>query len=382
MAPGPASAAELDTMRAVVRRAMRDGAFGLASALIYPPAAFASTAELTEVAKAMAGTGGIYISHIRSEGDHFLEALDEAIAIGVGAGVPVEIYHLKAMGRRNWGKFPQAIAKIDSARAAGIDVQANMYPYVATGTSWTACLPPSASADGKLMANLRDPGARERIRQEMMAERTEWENNCSLSGPDGMLIAATSKPENAQFAGKRLAEIATMMKRPWADALLELVVSEGQPGGAIYFMMTEENVELAMRQPWIKFGTDAGGSDPATATGLTHPRGYGSFPRILGHYVRDRQVIGLEYAVRKLSSAVATRLGLADRGLLREGFAADVVVFDPATIADRATYERPHQLSVGVRHVFVNGVAVVQDGVVTGAKPGRALRGAGATLNR
>lgn len=374
-APSPA---ELDTMKAVVRRAMEDGAFGLASALIYPPGTFASTTELVALAQAMAPFGGIYISHIRSEGDHFLEALDEALRIGKEGNVPVEVYHLKAMGRRNWSKVPLAIRKIDSARAAGQDIQANMYPYVATGTAWTACLPPWASADGKLFENLHDQATRAKIRAEMVAPSATWENNCALSGAEGMLIVDTLKTVNRPYSGKRLSEIARMQGKAWPDALLDLLVSEGQVGGAVYFMMSEPNVELEMKQPWIKFGTDAGGLDPDSATGLDHPRTYGSFPRILGHYVREQRVMPLEEAVRKLSSAVATRLAIPDRGVLREGFAADVVVFDPATIADRATFERPHQLSVGMSHVFVNGVSVVRDGQVTGAKPGVILRGRGA----
>lgn len=378
MSQGAPTPAELDTMRAVVRRAMEDGAFGVASAIIYPPGAFAGTEELIEMAKAMAPYGGVYISHIRSEGDHFLEALDEAIRIGREGGVPVEVYHLKAMGQRNWPKIKLAIRKIDSARAAGIDVQANMYPYIATGTAWTACLPPWSSADGKLFDNLRDPKVRAKIRAEMVAPTVSWENNCALSGAQGMLIVATRKPENARFAGKRLAEIARMQGKAWPDALLDLILSEGQVGEAVYFMMSEENVALQMQQPWIKFGTDAGGLDPDSAKGLEHPRAYGSFPRILGRYVREQRVLKLEDAIRKLSSAVATRLSIPDRGLLREGFAADVVVFDPATVADRATFERPHQLSAGIQHVFVNGVAVVRDGKVTGAKPGEVVRGPGA----
>jgi dihydroorotase/N-acyl-D-amino-acid deacylase len=375
---GTPTAAELDTMRSVVRRAMEDGAFGLASALIYPPAAFASTAELVELAKVIRPYGGTYISHIRSEGDHFLEALDEAIQIGREAQVPVEVYHLKAMGRRNWPKIPIAIRRIDSARAAGIDVQANMYPYIATGTGWTACVPPWASADGKLFANLRDPSVRARIRAEMVAPRTSWENNCALSGADGMLIVATEKPENQRFAGKRLSEVARSTGKAWPDALLDLILSEGKVGSAVYFMMSEPNVELQMKQPWIKFGTDAEGLNPETARDLTHPRAYGSFPRILGHYVRDRRVIPLEDAIRKLTSAVTTRLSIADRGVLREGLLADIAIFDPATVADRATFERPHQLSVGMVHVLVNGIPVIQSGKLTGAMPGRAVRGAGA----
>jgi len=378
MSAGAPTPAEMDTMRSVVRRAMADGAFGLASALIYPPAAFATTAELTELARAMAPYGGVYISHIRSEGDHLLESVDEAIRIGRDARVPVEIYHLKAMGARNWPTIPAVIRQIDSARALGIDVQADMYPYIATGTAWTACVPPWASADGKLFANLRDPAVRRRITDEMTADRTEWENNCALSGAEGMLIVATAKPENQRFAGKRLSEIATMMNRPWADALIDLILAEGRVGGAIYYMMSEDNVERQLALPWIKFGTDAPGLDPETAEGLTHPRAYGSFPRILGHYVRERGVMSLEEAVRKLSAAVITRLGLADRGVLRAGLAADLVVFDPATVSDRATFADPHRLSVGIRDVFVNGEAVVLNGAVTGAKPGKALRGAGA----
>ncbi|MGE0552977.1 MAG: amidohydrolase family protein [Gemmatimonadales bacterium] len=378
MGAGAPTPAEMDTMRAVVRRAMADGAFGLASALIYPPAAFATTEELTELARAMRPYGGLYVSHIRSEGDHLVESVDEAIRIGREAGVPVEIYHLKAMGSRNWAKIPAVIRQIDSARANGVDVQANMYPYIATGTAWTACVPPWASTDGKLLSNLRDPATRTKIRDEMMKDRTEWENNCALSGAEGMLIVATTQPANQRYAGKRLSEIAAMMERSWADALLDLIVAEERVGGAIYYMMSEENIERQLAAPWMKFGTDAPGLDPERASGLTHPRAYGSFPRILGYYVRERGALSLEEAVRKLSSAVTTRLGIDDRGVLRAGLAADLVVFDPATVLDRATFERPHRTSVGIRDVFVNGEPVVLDGVVTGAKPGKALRGSGA----
>jgi N-acyl-D-amino-acid deacylase len=377
LATGPPSSAELDTMRAVTRRAMQDGAFGLASALIYPPNNFATTEELIEIAKAMSPYGGIYITHMRSEADQLLEAMDEAIRIGREGGVPVEIYHLKAAGRRNWAKAPLAIAKIDSARAAGLDVQADMYPYVAGGTGLSACLPPWASADGKLFENLRDGPSRERIKAEVLSDRTEWENLCSLATPDGVLVLELRKPENRRWAGKRLSEIAADQGKHWLDAAIDLLLSEGHRVGTIYFMMSEENVALQMRQPWIKIGTDAGGFDPDSASGLTHPRAYGTYPRILGRYVREQRVLGFEEAVRKMSSAVATRLSIRDRGLLAEGFFADLVVFDPAGIVDRATFEQPHQLAVGVRHVFVNGVAVVRGGRHTGAKPGRVVRGPG-----
>ncbi|GBD33303.1 D-aminoacylase [bacterium HR33] len=377
MAMGPASPAELDTMKALVRRAMEDGAFGLASALIYPPGNFASTEELVELARAMAPYGGVYITHMRSEADRLLEAIDEAIEIGRRGGVPVEIYHLKAAGRRNWHKAVQAIAKIDSARAAGIDVQANMYPYVAGSTGLSACLPPWASADGKLLDNLRDPEMRERIRAEVLQQTTDWENLCTLATPEGVLILGLERPENRQYVGKRLSEIAEAQGKDWLDAVMDLILSEQGGIGTVYFMMSEENVKLQLRQPWIKFGTDAGGVDPDSSRDLTHPRAYGTFTRILGKYVREEKVLGLEDAIRKMTSAVATRLSIPDRGLLRPGFYADIVVFDPETVADRATFEQPHQLSVGVRHVFVNGVAVVKDGKHTGAKPGRVIRGPG-----
>jgi dihydroorotase/N-acyl-D-amino-acid deacylase len=374
---GKPDAAELDTMRAVVRRAMEDGAFGIGSALIYPPGNYATTDELVEMAKAMSPYGGIYITHMRSEADQLLEAIDEAITIGSKGGVPVEIYHLKAAGTKNWPKGPQAIAKIDSARRAGVDVQANMYPYVAGGTGLSACTPPWASENGKLIDNLQNPETRAKIRSEMESTRTEWENLCQLAGPDGVLVLGLTKPENAQYAGKRLGEIATMMNKPWDDAAMDLLISERQRIGTVYFLMSEDNVKLNLAQPWMKFGTDAGGVDPDSARGLTHPRAYGTFTKILGRYVRDEKVIPLEEAVRKATSAVATRLSIPDRGLLREGFFADITVFDPATIIDRSTFEQPHVMSEGVRYVYVNGQLVVREGRHTGAKPGRTLRGQG-----
>jgi dihydroorotase/N-acyl-D-amino-acid deacylase len=316
---------------------------------------------------------------MRSEADAWLEAIDEALRIGREAGVPVEIYHLKAGGRRNWNKTAQAIAKIDSARAAGQDVQANMYAYIAGGTGLSACLPPWASADGKLFSNIRDPSIRSRIRAEMdNQEQNEWENLCQLATPEGVLVLGLIKPENRKYVGKRLGEIAAAMGKEPQEVIMDLLSSEEQRIGTVYFMMSEENVKTKLRQPWIKFGTDAGGVDPDSARGLTHPRAYGNYPRILGKYVREEGVLTLEDAVRKASSAVATRLSIHDRGVLKPGLWADIVVFDPATVGDRATFEQPHQLSVGIRDVFVNGVAVVKNGKHTGAKPGRIVRGPGA----
>lgn len=375
---GPPTPAELDSMKNAVRWSMEEGAFGIASALIYPPGSFATTDELVEISGVMAPYGGVYITHMRSEADDVLEAMDEAIHIGREAGVPVEIYHLKAAGQRNHWKGPHMIAKIDSARAAGLDVQANMYPYTAGGTGLSACLPPWASADGRLYENLRDPEMRDRIRSEVMSTgKKDWEDLCTLSTPEGVLLLGLQEPENQEWVGMRLSEVAEAMEAHWVDAVIDLLISEEQRIGTIYFMMSEENVALKMQQPWMKFGTDAGGMDPDSAQGMSHPRAYGTYPRILGRYVRDDGVFPLEEAVRMMTSAVATRLSIQDRGLLREGQYADVVVFDPDAVRDHSTFEEPHQLSEGVREVFVNGVAVVRNGSHTGATPGRIVRGPG-----
>jgi len=374
---GAATGATLDSMQAAVRRAMEDGAFGLASALIYPPNTFASTNELVEESKAMAPYGGVYITHMRSEADHLLEAVDEVIQIAKQAGVPAEIYHLKAAGTRNWNKESAVIAKIDSARAAGVDVQADMYAYTAGATGLTSCLPPSYSAEGKLFTNLANPEIREQIRHEVEHPTSDWEDMCGLATPAGVLITNLREPQNAPYIGKRLSEIAQMKNENYLDAAMDLILSEHNRVETTYFLMNEDNVKLQLQQPWIKIGTDAGGPDPDSVRALVHPRTFGNYPRILGKYVRDEHVIPLEDAIRKMSSAVADRLSLHDRGLLEPGMFADVVVFDPATIGDRATYEQPKQLSVGVRDVWVNGVQVLRDGAHTGAKPGRALRGPG-----
>jgi dihydroorotase/N-acyl-D-amino-acid deacylase len=374
---GAATGAALDSMRGAVRRAMEDGAFGMASALIYPPNTFASTEELIEEAKAMAPYGGVYITHMRSEADRLLEAVDEVIRIAKEGGVPAEIYHLKAAGTRNWPKEAQVIAKIDSARAAGIDIQANMYPYTAGATGLTSCLPPQFSAEGKLFDNLASKEIRAKIRQEVEHPTSDWENLCELASPAGVLITNLRQPQNQAYVGKRLSEIAQMKDADYLDAAMDLILSEHTRVETTYFLMSEDNVKLQLRQPWMKIGTDAGGPDPDSVRALVHPRTFGNYPRILGKYVRDEQVISLEDALRKMTSAVATRLSLSDRGLLKPGMFADIVVFDPKTIADRATYEQPKQLSVGVRDVWVNGVQVLRDGRHTGARPGRALRGPG-----
>jgi dihydroorotase/N-acyl-D-amino-acid deacylase len=374
---GPLTPAERDTMRAMVARSMRDGAFGIASALIYPPNTYASTEELVEAAKAMAPFGGVYITHMRSEGDKFLEAIDEAMRIGREGGVPVEIFHLKASGPRNWPKMPQAIAKIDSARGAGQDVQANMYLYPAGGNSFASCIPPKYAAGGRLLENLKNPALRATMVAEMHAVDAGYENLCEVATPENVMVVGFRKDANKRFEGKRLSEIASALGKDWAEAIIDLNVDEELQLGEILFLMSEENIRLQLRQPWIKFGTDAGSVDPATANGMVHPRTYGNFPRLFARYVREQQVIPLEDAVRKASSAVASRLSITDRGVLKAGLKADVIVFDPATIADLATFENPHQLSTGVRDVFVNGVAVLRNGQHTGAKPGVVVRGPG-----
>jgi len=377
-AQGPATPAELDTMRAAVKNAMEDGAFGVASALIYPPANYAATEELVAQAQAMAPYGGVYITHMRSEADRFLEAIDEALRIGKEGGVPVEIYHLKASGNRNWGKMTQAIAKIDSARAAGQDVGADMYLYTAGGTSLSACAPPWAAADGKLLDNLRDPTTREKIKAEMLSPQANSEGLCLLGGPGAVQVVGFTSDKLKQYEGQRLDAIAKQLGKPWTDALFDIVLEEKGQVGAIFHMMTESNLPLQIRQPWIKWGTDADGVDPDSVKGaFLHPRTYGNYPRLLGRYVREQKVIPIEEAIRKGTSAVARRLMIRDRGLLEDGAYADIIIIDPATIADRATFEQPNQLSVGIEQVWVNGRAVVAAGKHTGAKPGTLVRGAG-----
>lgn len=369
---GPATPDELDLMRRVMAEAMEDGAFGPSYALIYPPDTYVETDELVEICKVAARYNGVYITHVRSEGSGLIEGISEAIDIGQRAGLPVEIYHLKAAGESNWHKMPRVIDMINEARANGLDITADMYPYTASGTGLSSVLPTWAAAEGKFFENLRDPETRARIHDEAMNPPGGWEAMVSDSGADCVMPIGFRKPENQQYVGKRLSEIAEMRGQDWADAAIDLLVDEGQRIGTIYFKMSEENVRLQLQQPWNKISTDAGGWDPAWAKsrGPVHPRAYGTFPRVLGKYARDEGVIPLEDAVRKMSGAVAARLGLRDRGLLREGHYADVVIFDPETVSDRATFVDSHQLSVGIRDVWVNGARVLENGTHTGATPG------------
>jgi N-acyl-D-aspartate/D-glutamate deacylase len=314
---------------------------------------------------------------MRSEGDRLLEAVDEALTIGREGGVPVEIYHLKAAGVSNWPKARQVVAKIDSARAAGQDVAADQYAYTAGANGLSSCIPPWAHADGKLLERLGDPTTRAKIKTDMTQVESSWENLCLGATPANVEVLGFHEDSLKQFEGKRLSDIAQALHTDWADAVINLTLAERNRLGQILFIASDSNVAMQIQQPWMKFGTDAEGLDPDSAQGMTHPRSYGNYPRVLGRFVREQHILRLEDAIRKMTWAVAERLSIRDRGMLHEGMHADIVVFDPNTIIDRATYENPHQLSVGMQHVFVNGVEVVTDGKSTGAKPGEIVRGPG-----
>lgn len=377
--PGPG---ELDAMKRHVARAMEAGAFGLSSSLIYPPASFSDTRELAELAKVAARYGGLYASHIRNEADDIIPALREAGTIGEQAGIPVEIWHLKCAGRRNWGRMQEILGEIEAARARGIDITADIYPYPASSTGLAASLPPTASEGGvaRLVERLKDPAERARIRQEVERPSGGWESLFhNVGGPEGVLIVGVRTAANKPYQGKRLSEIASLRGRDAIETMFDLLVEESGSVDCVYFAMSEEDVRAAMASPWVAFNCDSSGTAPDGVLGATmnHPRAYGTFPRILGRYVREEKVLRLEDAVRKMTSLPAQKLGLRDRGLLRPGMYADVTVFDAARVADRATFESPQQFSEGIVHVFVNGAAVVDGGKITGRLPGRILRGPG-----
>lgn len=376
MAMGQSSDDEVAVMRRAMNAAMADGACGVSYALIYPPDAYADTDEIVAICEVVAKHRGVYITHLRSEADWLDEGVAEAVEIGRRTGVAVEIYHLKASGQSNWSKMPGVIAAIDSARAEGVDVTADMYPYPASGTGLAAILPPWASADGKLFENLNDPAMREKVRAEVLNPSGEWEAFAAQANPEGTMPIGLRLAEHKPYVGRRLSEIAADRGQEWIDAALDLLAAERQTIATIYFNMSEDNLRLQLQQPWIKISTDAGGYDPAIAKSRfpTHPRAYGTYTRVLGKYVREEGVIPLEDAIRKMSWSVAQRLNLKDRGILRPGAYADVVILDPGTVADKATFEDPHQLSVGIRDVWVNGARVMREGAHTGATPGRFVR--------
>jgi N-acyl-D-amino-acid deacylase len=379
----PPTPAEMDRMRALVRREMEAGALGIGSSLIYAPGTYAKTEELVELCKAAAPYRGKYISHLRSEGDRLLEAIDELVRISREAGVPAEIYHMKAAGESNWGKEDQAIARIEKARSEGLKITADMYTYTAGATGFDACIPPWARDGGyeALFRRIQEPETRPRIIADMRRPAEGWENLCRAAGsPERLLMVEFKTDALKPLAGKTLAEAAKMRGTDPESTILDLVLQDRTRIGVVFFLMSEDNVRKQVRLPWVSFCSDAASmapEDPFTRSS-THPRAYGSFARLLGRYVRDEKLVSLEEAVRRLSALPADNLGLDRRGRLAPGMFADVVVFDPATIADRATFEKPHQYAVGMRHVFVNGVQVLKDGEHTGATPGRALEGPGA----
>ena len=374
--------AELDQMKALVEEAMRQGALGVSSSLMYVPAIFSSTEELIELARVAGKYGGIYISHIRNEQAGVLDALEEAIRIGREAGVRVQIWHLKVSGQKNWGKMPLVVEKIERARGGGVDIAADLYPYIAAATSLRTILPPEAreGGDERMLERLRDPAQRRRIRQAVLRQKGAFENLYLASGgASGVMVSSVLNPALRLYQGKRLSEIAAMRKEDPVEAAINILIEDKGKTGAIYFVMSEPDVQFALKQPWTSLDTDYPAVRPDGILGEAnpHPRSYGSFPRVLGRYVREQKLMPLEEAIRKMTSLPAQRVGLQDRGLLRVGMAADVAVFDPEKIRDLATFEKPHQFSEGVRYVIVNGQIVLDDGMVTAARPGRALRGPG-----
>jgi N-acyl-D-amino-acid deacylase len=373
---------EIEKMQALVGTAMQEGALGIGSALIYFPGSAADTAELTALAKAAAPYGGAYISHLRSEGDRLLEGIDELIAIASAAGVHGEIYHLKAAGRDNWPKMAQAISRIEQARARGVSVSANMYAYTAGATGLDACMPPAVQEGGvdAWIARLQDPHIRARLIEEMRAPGKDWENICYASGDaSNILLIGFRNAKLKPLTGKTLAGVAKLRGKSPEETAIDLVVEDHSRVGTAFFLMSEDNVRLGLSKPWVALGSDEGSYVPEGVflKSQPHPRAYGNFARFLGHYVRDEHVDTLESAVRRLSGLPADHFRLRDRGYLKRGYYADIVVFNPATIADHATYDEPRQFATGVSDVVVNGVEIVRDGAPTGAKPGRFVTGPG-----
>lgn len=380
-AAGESSASELAAMRRTVREALADGAFGLATALIYPPGSYADTDELVALCEEVARGGGIYVTHMRSEGDGLLAGLEEALEISRRSGARLHLYHLKAAGRSAWPQMAAALERLNAERAAGTDVHADMYLYTAGGTGLSAIIPPWASEGDRLRERLRDPAARARVRAAMLEPDGTWEPLGSLAGPENVFPQGLQHPEHRGYAGRSLADIAAARAQDWVDAALDLIADEPGWVETLYYLMSEENIERQLLEPWVMLGSDAAGVDPARSVSPLdgHPRALGNFTRLLGHYVRERGVLSLAEAVRRLTSLPARHLGLAGRGEVRAGFYADLVTFDPATVRDRATHAEPDRLSEGVRDVWVNGVRVLREGLPTGALPGRRLYGPGAS---
>jgi dihydroorotase/N-acyl-D-amino-acid deacylase len=369
-------------MKSLVEQAMKDGALGVSTSLQYVPARFAKTDELVELAKVAHHYGGIYATHQRSEANALDSSLHEVFEIARRAEIPVEIWHLKTAYKKNWGRMPEVLKKIEAARASGLDITADIYPYIAGSTSLSACLPPWALEGGteKMLARLRDPATRTKIKNEISVDSTDWENiYLGSGGPEGVLIGSVVNRDLESLQGKRVSEIAKIQQKDPLDALLDFILADHGQTGAIFFMMSEEDMRAAMRAPFVSFCTDSGARaiDGPLAGSKSHPRGWGSYPRILGRYVRDEGVLQLEQAVNKMTGMPAKRVGLVDRGLLKEGMFADVTIFDPRTVIDTATFENPNQHPIGIKYVIVNGQLEVDEGKRTKALSGRALRGPG-----
>ncbi len=377
----PPTPEELARMRKLVVQGMEEGALGVGSSLIYAPAFYAGTDELVALCEEASRYGGMYISHMRSEGNRLLEAMDELIEISRRANLPAEIYHLKAAGQPNWGKLDAAIKKVEDARAAGLKITADMYTYTAGATGLDASMPPWVQEGGyeAWAERLKDPEIRARVAKEMATPTDAWENFFVAAGPDKILLVAFKNDKLKPLTGKTLAEVAKMRGKSPEETAMDLVIEDGSRVGTVYFLMSEDNVRRQVSLPWLSFGSDA---EAPTAEGVflksnPHPRAYGNFARLLGKYVRDEKALSLEEAIRKLTSLPAANLKIRDRGLLKEGYFADVAIFDPAKIQDHATFDKPHQYATGVRHVFVNGIQVLKNGEHTGAKAGRVVRGPG-----
>jgi N-acyl-D-amino-acid deacylase len=379
----PPSAEELARMRGHVARAMEEGALGVGSSLIYAPAFYAGTDELVALCEEAGKYGGMYISHMRSEGNRLVEAVDELIAIARRAGVPAEIYHLKAAGRQNWGKLDAVLKKIEEARASGLRITTDMYTYTAGATGLDAAMPPWVQEGGlkAWIERLKDPATREKVKKEMSTPTDAWENLYLAAGPEQTLLVGFKNDKLKPLTGKSLAEVAKMRGKSPEETAMDLVIEDDSRVGTVYFLMSEDNVRRQVALPYMSFGSDAEAPAPEGVflKSNPHPRAYGNFARLLGKYVRDEKVIPLEEAVRKLTSLPAANLKIRDRGLLKEGYFADLALFDPAKIQDHATFDKPHQYATGMRHVFVNGVQVLKDGEHTDARPGRVVRGPGWT---
>ncbi len=373
---------QLEKMKALVRDAMRDGAVGVSTSLEYAPAPYAKTGEIIALASEASKFGGIYATHMRNESDSVLEAIDEAVRIGREAHIPVEIWHFKVAGKANWGHMPESVARVNQARAEGVDVAADTYAYTAWFNSMSAFVPAWAhdGGDAKLIERLKDPATRARIRKDLETPSKDWDNEwLEISSPQDVMVAVVENPALKQFQGKRLSEVAKTLNKDPMDTLFDLLIEDKAFTECAVFGMSEPDVALALQQPWVSVDNDSSGTSPEGILGEEHPhpRGYGTFPRILRKYVREEKRLTLEEAIRKFSALAAQRMRLADRGVLKQGMWADVVVFDPETVHDVATFDDPNRLSEGMEYVLVNGVPVIEEGKMTGTLPGKVLRGAG-----